>query len=34
MRALLRKGWNYEDAVKMFEPYREIQELDELAKDG
>ncbi len=34
VRALLRKGRNYEDAVKTFEPYREIQEPDESARDG
>ncbi len=33
-RALLRKGRNYEDAVKTFEPYREIREPDESARDG
>ena len=34
VRALLRKGRNYEDAVKTFEPYREIQEPDESTRDG
>ncbi len=34
VRALLRKGRGYEDAVKTFEPYREIQEPDESARDG
>jgi hypothetical protein len=33
-RALLRKGRNYEQAVKSFEPYRLIQEPDEGARDG
>jgi hypothetical protein len=28
-RALLQKGWSYENAVKMFEPYREIQQPDQ-----
>lgn len=34
VRALLRKGRGYEDAVKTFEPYREIQEPNESARDG
>ena len=34
VRALLRKGRGYEDAVKTFEPYREIQEPNEGARAG
>ena len=34
VRALLRKGRAYEDAVKSFEPYREIQEPNDSARDG
>ena len=30
----LRKGRGYEDAVKNFEPYREIQEPNDSARDG
>ena len=32
VRALLRKGRGYEQAVKLFEPYRETQEPDELTR--
>src|SRR5262249_11810949 len=28
VRALLRQGWSYEKAVKMFEPYQEVQQPD------
>jgi uncharacterized protein YecE (DUF72 family) len=34
VRALLKKGRNYEDAVKTFEPYRLIQEPIEEAREG
>ena len=34
VRALLRRGRSYEDAVKMFEPYREIREPDDGARSG
>jgi uncharacterized protein YecE (DUF72 family) len=34
VRALLRKGRGYEDAVQNFEPYREIQEPNESAREG
>ncbi len=34
VRALLARGRNYEQAVKTFEPYREIQEPNESARDG
>jgi uncharacterized protein YecE (DUF72 family) len=34
VRALLRKGRGYGDAVQNFEPYREIQEPNESARDG
>ncbi len=34
VRALLRKGRNYEDAVTTFEPYRAIQEPNPAARDG
>jgi uncharacterized protein YecE (DUF72 family) len=34
VRALLARGRTYEKAVKKFEPYREIQEPDEGARDG
>jgi len=32
VRALLRKGRGYEQAVKLFEPYRETQEPDEVTR--
>ena len=34
VRALLKRGRSYEDAVKTFEPYREIQEPNESARSG
>jgi len=34
VRALLKRGRTYEDAVKTFEPYREIQEPNEGAREG
>ena len=34
VRALLRHGRNYEDAVKTFEPYEKIQEPNQAARDG
>jgi len=34
VRALLRKGRAYENAVKMFEPYLNVQEPDPSARDG
>ena len=34
VRALLRKGRGYSDAVQTFEPYREIQEPNESAREG
>jgi hypothetical protein len=34
VRALLRRGRAYDQAVKSFEPYRLIQEPDEGARDG
>lgn len=33
-RALLKRGRNYEDAVKTFEPYEGTQEVDEDAREG
>jgi uncharacterized protein YecE (DUF72 family) len=33
-RALLRRGRSYEQAVRLFEPYREVQEPDEGAREG
>jgi uncharacterized protein YecE (DUF72 family) len=33
-RALLRRGRSYEQAVHLFEPYREVQEPDEGAREG
>jgi hypothetical protein len=33
-RALLRKGRSYEEAVKTFEPYDRVQEVDEATRDG
>ena len=34
VRALLARGHTYEQAVKTFEPYREVQGPDEGARDG
>jgi hypothetical protein len=34
VRALLRRGRSYEDAVKKFEPYRETQEVDPSTRDA
>ena len=34
VRALLRKGRGYEDAVKTFEPYERLQEPNEAAREG
>jgi hypothetical protein len=34
VRALLKRGRGYEDAVKTFEPYREVQEPNEGARAG
>jgi uncharacterized protein YecE (DUF72 family) len=34
VRALLKKGRSYENAVKTFEPYREVQEPNESARGG
>ena len=34
VRALLRHGRGYSDAVQKFEPYREVQEPNESARDG
>jgi hypothetical protein len=34
IRALLKRGRSYEQAVKTFEPYRETQEVNEAARDG
>jgi hypothetical protein len=34
VRALLKKGRGYEDAVKTFEPYQTVQEPNEAARAG